>query len=128
MTQPNLREYKAIIRIGGRPNPGFHVTVMATDREEAYELLEKKHGPGTVFDLHNEDDAVTLPTQRSSDMAQKKLKEYRAIIEYGDPNRPDLRVTVMAVDGEEAFNLLEEKYGKGTVFDLHNEEEANTIR
>ncbi|MCY1000857.1 hypothetical protein OWM54_27270 [Myxococcus sp. MISCRS1] len=60
MTQPNLREYKAIIRIGGRPNPGFPVTMMATDLEDAYELLEKKHGAGTVFDLHNEEDANTI--------------------------------------------------------------------
>jgi hypothetical protein len=63
-------------------------------------------------------------------MTEKKLKEYRAIILIGGrvQTQPGLRVTVMATDGEEAFMLLEEKHGKGTVFDLHNEEEASTIR
>jgi hypothetical protein len=60
MTEAHLREYKAIIRIGGRPNPGFRVTVMATDIEEAFNLLEETHGAGTVFDLHNEEDANTI--------------------------------------------------------------------
>ncbi|NTX34163.1 hypothetical protein HUA78_06925 [Myxococcus sp. CA033] len=63
-------------------------------------------------------------------MTKTKLKEYRAIIQLGGSaqTEPGLRVTVMATDGDEAFMLLEEKHGKGTVFDLHNEEEANTIR
>ncbi|WP_205522779.1 hypothetical protein [Myxococcus eversor] len=63
-------------------------------------------------------------------MTEKNLKEYRAIIQIGGhaQTEPGFRVTVMATDGEEAYMMLEEKHGKGTVFDLHNEEEANTIR
>ncbi|NTX65655.1 hypothetical protein HUA74_33845 [Myxococcus sp. CA051A] len=63
-------------------------------------------------------------------MTEKNLREYRAIILLGGraQTEPGLRVTVMATDGEEAFMLLEEKYGNGTVFDLHNEEDASTIR
>ncbi|MFY2562154.1 hypothetical protein ACN469_31455 [Corallococcus terminator] len=63
-------------------------------------------------------------------MTEKKLREYRAIIQIGGSaqTEPSLRVTVMATDIEEAYMLLSEKYGKGTVFDLHNEEDANTIR
>lgn len=59
MTKKNLREYRAIILLGGRAQtqPGLPVTVMATDGEEAYMLLEEKHGKGTVFDLYNEEDA-----------------------------------------------------------------------
>jgi len=62
MTEKNLREYRAIIQIRGdaQTEPGLRVTVMATDIEEAYMLLEEKHGQGTVFDLHNEEDANTI--------------------------------------------------------------------
>ncbi|MFP2960066.1 hypothetical protein ACLEPN_20120 [Myxococcus sp. 1LA] len=59
---------------------------------------------------------------------KQKLKEYRAIIKSRDNTQPEFRVTVMAAAPEEAFNLLEEKHGAGTVFDCHNEEEARTIR
>ncbi|MCP3059607.1 hypothetical protein LXT21_12545 [Myxococcus sp. K38C18041901] len=61
-------------------------------------------------------------------MTQKKLKEYKGFIWTRDLTRPGLRVSVMATDPEEAFDMLEEKHGKGTVHDLHNEEDANTIR
>ncbi|NVJ00703.1 hypothetical protein HUW63_01155 [Myxococcus sp. AM001] len=61
-------------------------------------------------------------------MTQKKLKEYKGFVWTQDLVKPGLRVTVMATDPEEAFLLLEEKHGQGTIFDLHNEEEANTIR
>ncbi|NTX03326.1 hypothetical protein HUA74_33825 [Myxococcus sp. CA051A] len=62
MTKKNLREYRAIIQLGGsaQTEPGLRVTVMATDVEEAYMLLAEKHGKGTVFDLHNEEDANTI--------------------------------------------------------------------
>ncbi|TQF17841.1 hypothetical protein FJV41_01480 [Myxococcus llanfairpwllgwyngyllgogerychwyrndrobwllllantysiliogogogochensis] len=63
-------------------------------------------------------------------MTEKNLREYRAIILLEGPaqTQPGLQVTVMATDGDEAYTLLEEKYGNGTVFDLHNEEDASTIR
>ncbi|WP_141325749.1 hypothetical protein VZQ01_25865 [Myxococcus faecalis] len=61
-------------------------------------------------------------------MTQKKLKEYKAFIWTPNLTWPGTPVTVMAVDGEEAFNLLEEKHGTRTVYDLHNEEDANTPR
>jgi hypothetical protein len=61
-------------------------------------------------------------------MAEQKLREYRAIIWRQDPTGPGQRVTVMATNGEDARRRLEREYGEGTVFDLHNPEDAETPR
>lgn len=37
--------------------PGRRVTVWATSLAEARQLLEKEHGVGNVFNLHNPEDA-----------------------------------------------------------------------
>jgi hypothetical protein len=50
---------------------------------------------------------------------------YRALVWMSDDTRPRLRVAVFAKDLDEAREKLERKYGKGTVFNLHNEEDAN---
>ena len=52
-----LREYRAIIWSQDRSVPGQRVTVMATDLDDARSRLEREHGQGTVFDLHNPEDA-----------------------------------------------------------------------
>jgi hypothetical protein len=51
------REYRAIIWTSDATQPGQRVTVLARDLEEAREKLEREHGKGTVFTLHNEEDA-----------------------------------------------------------------------
>lgn len=51
----DMREYKAIIWIAD--NPGKRVTMFANDLGEARNILEQLYGKGTVFDLHNEEDA-----------------------------------------------------------------------
>ncbi len=56
------------------------------------------------------------------------MKTYKAIIWDGDPNKPGHRVSVLAEDLDDAKRRLEEKYGKGHVFNLHNEEEAKRPR
>ncbi|MCP3059602.1 hypothetical protein LXT21_12520 [Myxococcus sp. K38C18041901] len=61
-------------------------------------------------------------------MPQKKLKEYKAMIWTQDPTRPGQRVTIMATSLDEAYSLLEKEHGKGTVFYLLNEEDAQTPR
>jgi hypothetical protein len=38
--------------------PGLRVSVFAENLEAAREKLEAEHGEGTVFDLHNEEDAA----------------------------------------------------------------------
>ena len=53
------------------------------------------------------------------------MKTYKAIIWDGDPNKPGHRVSVLAEDLDDAKRRLEEKYGKGHVFNLHNEEEES---
>jgi hypothetical protein len=61
-------------------------------------------------------------------MSERKKREYQAIIWTKDPTQPGTRVTTWAVDLEEARRQLEEEYGEGTVFYLHNEEDANKVR
>lgn len=56
------------------------------------------------------------------------LKLYKAIILDRAKDQLGERVTILAGSLREAKNLLEEQHGKGTVFDLHNEEDANQIR
>lgn len=52
------------------------------------------------------------------------VKLYKAMIWLRDPDRPGRRVSVRAKSLEEAKEKLEAEYGEGTVFDLHNEEDA----
>lgn len=59
---------------------------------------------------------------------QNNLKLYKAIILDRAKDQLGERVTVLAENLRDAKNLLEEKHGKGTVFDLHNEEDANQTR
>jgi len=56
------------------------------------------------------------------------MKLYKAIIWDADPNVPGKRVTVHASDLDEAKRKLEDEYGEGRVFNLHNEEDANSPR
>jgi hypothetical protein len=53
---------------------------------------------------------------------------FRAMIWVRDPNHPGRRVTVLAKDLSEAKQKLEEEFGEGNVFDLHNEEDAGRPR
>jgi hypothetical protein len=55
------------------------------------------------------------------------MKLYHAMIWESDA-RPGQRVTVMAEDLTEARQKLEAEYGTGTVFDLHNKEDAEKPR
>jgi hypothetical protein len=52
------------------------------------------------------------------------VKLYRAMIWKGESDYWGPRVTVLAETLEEAMEKLEAEYGKGTVFLLHNEEDA----
>ena len=56
MTPEGRRLYRAMIWTNTEP-AGERVTVLATSLAEAKQQLEDKYGEGTVFDLHNEDDA-----------------------------------------------------------------------
>jgi hypothetical protein len=44
------------------------------------------------------------------------------------PDEPGRRVSVRAVSLEEARKLLEAEYGKGSVLNLHNEDDAARTR
>jgi hypothetical protein len=57
---------------------------------------------------------------------EKRL--YKAMIWLKDSDQPGKRVSVLAKSIGEARQLLEEQHGEGTVFDLHNEEDANKPR
>jgi hypothetical protein len=52
------------------------------------------------------------------------VKLYKAMIWLRDPDRPGRRVSVLAKSLKEAREKLEAEYGEGTVFCLHNEEDA----
>ena len=58
------------------------------------------------------------------DRLDRNLKLYRAMIWVRDSDRPGQRVSVFAENLKEAKEKLEEEYGEGNVFDLHNEEDA----
>lgn len=53
-----MKTYKAMIWKPDSDEPGQRVTVLADSLREAREKLEAEHGEGTVFDLHNQDDAA----------------------------------------------------------------------
>ena len=52
-----LRLYHAMIWAQGLDRPGKRVTVQANSLQEAKALLEAEHGVGSVFNLHNKEDA-----------------------------------------------------------------------
>ena len=56
-----------------------------------------------------------------------ELREYKAFIE-SEPGTPMFRVIVRAESIDDAHKMLEVEYGEGTVFGLHNEEDANKPR
>lgn len=60
-------------------------------------------------------------------MGEYKQK-YQAIIWKPESNEPGEHVTVLAGDLEKAKIILETKYGKDSVFDLHNAEDADKPR
>ena len=53
-----MKTYKAMIWKIDSDEPGQRVSVVADSLAEARDKLEAEHGEGTVFDLHNEDDAA----------------------------------------------------------------------
>jgi hypothetical protein len=55
------------------------------------------------------------------------MKRYVAMI-WTDDAKPGKRVSTDAVNLTEAKKQLERQYGAGTVFDLHNEDDAATPR
>jgi hypothetical protein len=57
MNQDLDRLYKAIIFTGKANDSGEWVSVYAKNLVAAKDILDKKYGIGTVFDLHNEEDA-----------------------------------------------------------------------
>lgn len=57
MTEAPTREYRAVIWTKEAALAGQRVTVLAHSLEEAKKRLEEVHGSGTVFDLHNTEDA-----------------------------------------------------------------------
>jgi len=61
-------------------------------------------------------------------MNQGPETEYKAVIWTKESTRPGQRVTVSATSLDDAKERLEAVYGEGTVFDLHQEEDANRPR
>jgi hypothetical protein len=57
---------------------------------------------------------------------QSKRNSYKALIWQAESEATGKRVTVMAESLEQARLKLEEKYGHGSIFDLHDE--TNTSR
>lgn len=51
-------------------------------------------------------------------------QEYEAVIWTNDPTVPGKRATIFAEGSSAARKLLEEIYGEGNVFNVHNEEDA----
>ncbi len=56
------------------------------------------------------------------------LRLYKAMMWATTPDSVGVRVSVFASNLDEALSLLEEKHGKGTIFNLHNEEDADKCR
>jgi hypothetical protein len=59
-TDRNVRLYRAIIWMRDSDLPGQRVSVLAENLKEAKKKLEAEHGEGTVFNLHNEEEAARL--------------------------------------------------------------------
>lgn len=51
-------------------------------------------------------------------------REYKAVIWADDPAVPGKRATMFAESSSAARRALEEIYGEGNVFNVHNEEDA----
>lgn len=56
------------------------------------------------------------------------MKIYKAMIWKDGPDEPGQRVSIEANSLDEAQRLLEDEYGKGSVFGLHNEADADRPR
>ncbi len=52
------------------------------------------------------------------------VKRYLAMVWIRGSDEPGERVSVVAENLTDAMEALEEKYGEGNVFNLHNEEDA----
>jgi hypothetical protein len=52
-----MKQYQAMIWNAESKAPGRRASVVAESLEDARRKLEAEHGVGTVFDLHNIDDA-----------------------------------------------------------------------
>ena len=55
-------------------------------------------------------------------------KRYHAMIWIPGSSEPGMRVEVFAESLKEAKEILESKYGRGSVFDLRNEDDARAPR
>ena len=72
---------------------------------------------------------VSRPANRSeAEFMSENMKTYIAMIWEKDSNKSGRRVSTSATNLDEAKEKLELEYGKGNVFDLHNEDDANRIR
>lgn len=107
MSGQKQREYHAIVEDKPGIN-GHHVSVRAMSIEDAKVELEAVYGKGTIFRLSSREDAE---------------REYQAIIEEAAGARTH-RVSIMAMSIVDAMTRLEDLYGKGTVFNLHNRTDA----
>jgi len=56
------------------------------------------------------------------------MKLYKAMIWTSDSEKAGQRVSVLAESLQKAREKLEAQYGKGNVYDLHNEEDAKRPR
>ena len=61
-------------------------------------------------------------------MESDAKRPYKAMIWFKNSDQPGKRVSVLAGSLDKARELLEEQYGEGTVFDLHNEADADKLR
>jgi hypothetical protein len=59
---------------------------------------------------------------------EDRLKLYHAIIWSQQQDLVGFRVEVLAETLTDAINKLEAKYGKGNVYDLHNQKDADNPR
>lgn len=63
-----------------------------------------------------------------SDGHEQKKRLFEAIVWSKDPDAIGERVSIWAVNGEEAQKMLESAYGKEINYTLHNEEDADKLR
>lgn len=61
-------------------------------------------------------------------MSERSQRLFKAVVWESDPAKPGKHVEVYAEDLTDAKLRLEEQYGKGNVFDLHNESDAEKAR
>ncbi len=64
----------------------------------------------------------------SGDAVKKPPRVYVAIIWTSDPSRSGQRVSVLAESLADAKKKLEAEHGEGTVFDLHDKDDARKPR